>query len=184
MSHTWIDVRRKARDFHALALAKAKDDRRAETLVAAALELDDLALSMFDRGIAYGPEVLGALDRINGTLKVMRGLDKSKECVVIAHEIGHFKLHRDPTAEVTMIPHGLGGDPLETGEAKVEGYSPRERQEVQADIFASELNQELTAGFSAKVLTGLCRNPYPAAVLGGYRTTDRRRRARSRTGGS
>src|SRR6185369_15352728 len=102
MSDTWIEVRRKARACHANALVKAKGDRRAQALVDAALELDDLVISKFDRGVAFGPEVLGALDRPNGTLKVARGLEKPEECLVIAHEIGHLKLHDDPAAEVTL----------------------------------------------------------------------------------
>jgi DNA helicase-2/ATP-dependent DNA helicase PcrA len=33
---------------------------------------------------------------------------------------------------------GLGGDPIDSGAGRVEGYSPRERKEVQADVFAGE----------------------------------------------
>src|SRR5262245_54086627 len=139
MSDAWIDVRRKARAYHVVAVQKANGDRRSEALIAAALTADDLEVSMFDQGVAYGPEVLGALDRPNRTIKVARGLDKPKEWVVIAHELGHFVLHEDPTAEVKLKPHGLGGDKLETGEAKVKGYSPRERQEVQADSFPRQV---------------------------------------------
>lgn len=58
--------------------------------------------------------------------------------MVIAHEIGHFTLHSDPNNEVTVVAAELGGDPVDSGAAKVEGYSPRERKEVQADVFAGE----------------------------------------------
>ena len=60
------------------------------------------------------------------------------EAIVIAHEIGHFKLHRDPRNEVTAIAPGLGGDSIDPGAGRVEGYSSRERKEVQADVFAGE----------------------------------------------
>jgi hypothetical protein len=36
-----------------------------------------------------------------------------------------------------LQPRGLGGDPVESWAGKVEGYSPRERREVQAK-FAAE----------------------------------------------
>ena len=58
--------------------------------------------------------------------------------MVIAHEVGHFKLHRDPRNEVTALAPGLGGDPIDSGAGRVKGYSPRERKEVQADVFAGE----------------------------------------------
>ena len=139
MADTWIDIRRKARACHAAALEKANGDRRGVAIVAAALQVDDLELHCFDRGTTYGAEVLGSLDRTSKLVKVAKGLDPADECVVIAHEIGHYHLHRDPTNEVTVRPSGLGGDPVESGAGKVEGYSPRERKEVQADIFAGEL---------------------------------------------
>ena len=49
-----------------------------------------------------------------------------------------FKLHHDPRNEVTVTSHSLGGDPIESGSGRVEGYSSRERKELQADVFAGE----------------------------------------------
>src|SRR5262249_5052948 len=83
--------------------------------------------------------VLGSLDRAFRLVKVKRGIDPVEKLVVIAHEIGHFHLHHDPHNEGTARPHGLGGDPLDNGAGTIEGYSPHERKEVQADIFAGEL---------------------------------------------
>ncbi len=57
---------------------------------------------------------------------------------MIAHEIGHFELHPDPTNEVHNVQAQLGGDLIDSGAGIVEGYSLRERKEVQADIFAGE----------------------------------------------
>ena len=71
-------------------------------------------------------------------MNVARGQSPQDEVAVIAHEIGHFRLHRDPRNEVTVRASVLGGDPIEGGPAKVDGYSPRERKEVQADVFAGE----------------------------------------------
>ncbi len=64
--------------------------------------------------------------------------DPKDEVVVIAHEIGHSELHHDPRNEVRNVQAQLGGDSIDSGAGVVEGYSPRERKELQADIFAGE----------------------------------------------
>ena len=134
----WTGIRRKARACHKRALAKANGDRRAAAIVAATLTNADLVLRYYEPGTTFGAGVLGSFDRASQLVNVARGQDPLDEPVVIAHEIGHNELHHDPTNEVTVLPVGLGGDPVESGAARVEGYSPRERKEVQADIFAAE----------------------------------------------
>lgn len=131
----WVDIRRKARACHEEALATAKGDRRAASIIAAALKNDGLEV----RSIDFNPGTLGSMDRSSRLVNVAKNLDPIEELVIIAHEIGHFRLHHDPHNEVTVRPHGLGGDPVDSGAGRVEGYSPRERKEVQADIFAGEL---------------------------------------------
>ncbi|HEX3880486.1 MAG TPA: UvrD-helicase domain-containing protein [Bryobacteraceae bacterium] len=130
----WADIRRKARACHAEAFAKTKGDRRAASIVAAALDNDDLEL----RRMEFNPGILGSLDRSSRLVNVAKNQNPVDELVVIAHEIGHFRLHTDPHNEVTIVPQGLSGDPVDSGAGKVEGYSSRERKEVQADIFAGE----------------------------------------------
>jgi DNA helicase-2/ATP-dependent DNA helicase PcrA len=131
----WADIRRKARACHQKALATAKGDRRASSIIAAALENDSLET----RPYSFGPGTLGSLDRSARLVNVAKNLNPVEERVVIGHEIGHFHLHRDPQNEVTARPPSLGGDPVDSGAGRVEGYSPRERKEVQDDIFAGEL---------------------------------------------
>jgi DNA helicase-2/ATP-dependent DNA helicase PcrA len=131
----WADIRRKARACHLKALATAKGDRRAPSIIAAALKNDCLET----RPHAFAPVTLGSLDRSARLVNVVKNLDPVQECVVIAHEIGHYHLHHDPHNEVTVRSDRLGGDPVDSGAGRVEGYSPRERKEVQADIFAGEL---------------------------------------------
>lgn len=104
-------------------------------IIEAALKNDQLEL----RPSAFGPGVLGSLDRSARLVNIAKNIDPIEERLVIAHEIGHFYLHRDPHNEVTLGQQGLGGDPVDSGAGKVEGYSPRERKEVQANIFAGEL---------------------------------------------
>ncbi|MER8829612.1 UvrD-helicase domain-containing protein [Mesorhizobium sp. M0938] len=130
----WIDIRRKAREVHLAALKGANGDRSAEALVAGALNVADLEL----RRVALAPGVLGSLDRAAELVNVAQGQDPIDERVVIAHELGHFYLHLDTRSEVRVTAHALGGDPIDSGAGRVEGYAPTERKEVQADVFAGE----------------------------------------------
>lgn len=130
----WIDIRRKAREVHLAALTSANDDRSAEALVAGALKVADLEL----RRVALAPGVLGSLDRAGELINVAQGQNPVDERVVIAHELGHFYLHTDTRNEVRATPHALGGDPIDSGAGRVEGYAPTERKELQADVFAGE----------------------------------------------
>lgn len=135
---TWIEIRRKARQLHTTALAAAKGDRSAKALIDAALQILDLEKSYYVPGTRFGKEVLGSLERTALVVNVASGQEPEEELVVIAHEFGHYELHTDPSHEVTISHAGLGGDPVEGAAGKVEGYSPRQRQEVQADVFAGE----------------------------------------------
>ncbi len=135
---TWIDIRRKAREFHGEALSRANGDRRASSLIAAALLIDDLEVEHYEPGSIVDKSVLGFLERASRLINIALHQDAKEEVVVTAHEIGHYKLHHDPRNEVTVTSHALGGDPIESGAARVEGYSSRERKEIQADVFAGE----------------------------------------------
>lgn len=130
----WIEIRRKARACNEQALSDAKGDRHASALIKAALKRDDLEVRYLD----FSPGILGSLDRSARLVNIARNQDPADEVVVIAHEIGHFRLHHDPHNEVTVRPQSLGGDSVDSGAGRVEGYSPAERKEVQADIFADE----------------------------------------------
>ncbi|MGO8530167.1 UvrD-helicase domain-containing protein [Rhizobium ruizarguesonis] len=131
---SWSDVRRKARECHWHALQQSGGDRRAASLIAAAITIDNLEI----RHVDLGAGTLGSLDRSSLMINLAPGQNPVDERVVIAHEIGHLHLHNDPHSEVTGFAKGLGGDPVDSGAGRVEGYSPRERKEQQADIFASE----------------------------------------------
>jgi superfamily I DNA/RNA helicase/Zn-dependent peptidase ImmA (M78 family) len=134
----WTDIRRKARACHSEALVRSNGDRRARPLVNAALGLNDLELRYYEPGSIVNAGVLGFLDRSSRLVNIAKHQDSGDEVVVIAHEIGHFKLHQDPSSEVTVLSAGLGGDVVDSGAGKIEGYSPHERKEIQADVFAGE----------------------------------------------
>jgi DNA helicase II / ATP-dependent DNA helicase PcrA len=149
----WGDIRLKARDCHQRALAESEGNRKRDAIVAAALKLEDLQLQHYQPGTIVGHGVRGFLDRGSLMVYVASSQSAEDEAIVIAHEIGHFKLHRDPRNEVTAIAPDLGGDSIDPGAGRVEGYSSRERKEVLADVFAGEflcpsdwLREQLMAG--------------------------------------
>ena len=107
----WIDIRRKARGCHQKALTKTMGDRSAAALIKAALDINDLELRCID----LGPGTLGSLDRSARLISVAKNLEQATEHLVVAHEIGHFTLHDDPSNEVTGLQQGLGGDPVDSG---------------------------------------------------------------------
>jgi DNA helicase II / ATP-dependent DNA helicase PcrA len=108
---SWIDIRRKARAVHKKALIAANGDRRASSLTAAAVKADDLKVRYVEAGQTFGHGVFGLLERENFIVNVLKGQKAADEAVVIAHELGHFHLHVDPTHEVTNRSSGLGGEP-------------------------------------------------------------------------
>lgn len=134
----WRDIRLAARALHEKALERTSGDRRAPALLSAALSIGDLVTRYFEPGTRAGEGVLGFLDRPAFIVHLATGQSSEDEAVVAAHEIGHFELHRDPRSDVTMISPGLGGDKVDGGVAAAQGYSPKERKEVQADVFAGE----------------------------------------------
>ena len=134
----WIDIRRKAQTCHEAALARTGGDRRARQLVEAALQLDDLEIRYYKPGSIVNKGVFGFLDRPSRLVNIASDQTPADEVVVIAHEVGHFQLHQDPATEVTVRSDRLGGDIVDSGAGRVEGYSSRERKEIQADVFAGE----------------------------------------------
>ncbi len=161
----WHEIRIIARRCHAKALTDSGGKRDAAALNQAAMLSEDLHLHRFEPGTKVGDGVLGFLDRPALMVNIASSQPKEdetkeeaeekakKEAVVIAHELGHFFLHKDPRNEVNILDPGLGGDTVDSGAGVVQGYSPRERKEVQADVFAGEflcpsdwLREELLAG--------------------------------------
>ena len=134
---TWRDIRLKARQRHQEASAD-NGLTPAAALVKAGLRKAKLQVDRFDPGTVYGPGVLGALERDGGFVRLARGLDPCQEVVVAAHEIGHHWLHDESAFMIRSTDAGFGGSPVETGAERVVAYSPRQRLEIQADVFAQE----------------------------------------------
>ena len=134
----WGAIRLKARECHRRALVEARSDRRGRALVDAAIKVYDLEINYYEPGTKAGKGVFAFLERAAGVVSIAKNQDPADELVIIAHEIGHFNLHTDPNSEVTNVQAYLGGDLIDSGAGRAEGYSQRERKEVQAEIFAGE----------------------------------------------
>ncbi len=134
----WSDIRLIARECRAAAVARAGGAQDARAVIGGMIALHDLELEPYDPGTRAQANVLGFFERRFGIIHVARGQRSEDEVVVIAHELGHFRLHTDVEAIVTDVGMRLSGSPVDSGAARVDGYSSRERKEVQADVFAGE----------------------------------------------
>ena len=111
---------------------------RADDLVAAARKYVGLQIDRFNPGTVYGEGVVGSLEREDGFVRVATGLSPEREVIVQAHELGHFWIHDETQFLIRSMEPAFGGQAFETGVDRVVAYSPRERREVQADVFAQE----------------------------------------------
>lgn len=133
----WRDLRLQARERRS-EVEEGRRIVRSGDLVSKARKKAGLQLDRFAPGTVYGEGVVGALEREDGFVRVLEGVEPSREAIVIAHELGHFWLHDETQFLIRSTEPSLGGHPFELGIERVVAYSPRERREVQADVFAQE----------------------------------------------
>jgi DNA helicase II / ATP-dependent DNA helicase PcrA len=133
----WRDIRLQARQRRS-EVENGTPIVRVSELIAAARKKMGLQLDRFEPGTVYSDGVVGALERDDGIVRVASGLDDGREAIIQAHEFGHFWLHDESQFVIRNMEPSFGGQPFETGADRVVAYSPRERREVQADVFAQE----------------------------------------------
>ncbi|WP_187273298.1 ATP-dependent helicase [Methylobacterium sp. WL19] len=148
----WRDIRLRARHRHREA-SVSNGLTPATAIVAAGLRVARLQVDRFEPGVRYKAGVLGVLEREDGFVRLASNLTPEIAAVVAAHELGHNWLYDDAAFMIRDVEAGFGGSPVETGADRVVAYSPRQRLEVQADVFAQEfllpadrLRQRLVAG--------------------------------------
>ena len=155
-------IRSKAAALHEELLSEREDPFDPLTLVQAAVEHRDLNLVWLPQG---DPALKGAralYDDQGGTICCEEVGNSTSRALLVAHELGHSELHAgsvtcagsdiDPSRSTEAAPVGL---------QRVEDYGPRERRELQANVYARELllprafvhelhlKQELTAALIA-----------------------------------
>ncbi len=158
----WAVIRRAASDLRRRARLENPSCTDATGLVEAAVETCGMRLVRFAVGSPYGPEVLGALQRWACCIHVAGALREADAAVVIAHEVGHLLLHRDIEQDLELTPASHHPAPGRT--SRMSAYSPRERQEVEADAFADEFLCPV-----ADLRNDLLRGLTPAEVARGLR---------------
>lgn len=135
----WHTIRRHAQQRHREATQASGGSTQAVDLIRQACARAGLSL---DRLPPHHPELAGAtgtLDREWQCMKIATGLAPEDEAFCIAHELGHFWLHPDSSLCLAADFNQEADEALRpTGVQRVEGYSPHERKEVQANIFAQE----------------------------------------------
>lgn len=98
-------------------------------------------------GGAYSRLQLWAWDQpeIGGIIWLRDDLDAATRLFAIAHELGHYALHRGeginlhPTCDQHQIDQQADPADLRTEDHRVEEYTPRARRELEANAFAAEL---------------------------------------------
>ena len=106
---------------------------------------------------------IGVLDTVSRVIWLADNLSKAVENATCAHEFGHYFLHSaGPLCNSVDLSDMSSGD--NQAAALVEGYSPRQRREMEANMFASEflfplslaselfVNQEMNAAEIASLL--------------------------------
>ncbi|MCP3961766.1 MAG: UvrD-helicase domain-containing protein [bacterium] len=133
-------VRRRARASHAQALGGARELPAGWRLVEARacqrgydlipLQPDDVLLAGAEAVLDRGIEAIF----YNGQV------EEDAAAALIAHELGHLELHEGTTAcAADDVDASSSDEPTPAGVHRVESYSARERQELQANVYAREL---------------------------------------------
>lgn len=139
MTGAWGEIRRRAREWHAKALAEAAGDASAAGLVAAASALTGVmcfgvpsADPLLDGGDA-------ALDTEAGAIWFRDDIERGVALYYQAHEFAHLWLDDHQGAcDGSDLSADAGASPAAVGVHRVEGYGPRERRERRANVFAGE----------------------------------------------
>lgn len=132
-------IRAAAADLHSAAVVAGCDPLNPAALAAAAIER--LALEVVYLPAA-DPALKGAralLDEQSGTICCESGGDPVDRALLLAHEVGHARIHAGSAAcGVEDIDPSRSSEAVPVGLQRVEDYGARERRELQADVFARE----------------------------------------------
>ena len=136
----WDEIRRKARELHG-RYCQGEENWTAESLLKAAEEDTGIAREGVAAGdpLLYGAQAI--LDREDNVIRYNRDADPAIARYYQAHEYAHLWQHFHGHAcicSVADIDVGAMEESPPVGVQAVEGYSPQERREREANIFARE----------------------------------------------
>src|SRR5579864_8145993 len=134
----WDDVRRHARG------ARHKSGLNGLAAAEALLDAAVAQAGLIRVGVPNGyPLLYGAqavLDRDQGVIWFDQSVGPLLARFYQAHELGHLYLHSDEVlvCDAAALDVEVAEEPAQTGVRRVEGYSPAERREREANVFARE----------------------------------------------
>ena len=133
-------IRSVASRFHEAVVATGADPLEPLAFVTAAAEYLDLEIAFLP---TTDPALKGAralFDEQSGTICCEDAGSPGDRALLIAHEIGHVKVHAGSTiCEADDIDPSRSTEVVPVGLQRVEDYGARERRELQANVFAREL---------------------------------------------
>src|SRR5258708_19828466 len=138
MNH-WERIRSQARDYHARVRTATHGDVSAQALLKAAASITGISAEPVPAGdpLLDGGEAV--LDREINVIWYNADIEPELARFFIAHEYAHCWLHDLPAiCGQTDVGAPTGEAPMPVGAQLVEGYSPEERREREANVFARE----------------------------------------------
>ena len=136
----WDDLRRRARDARDEFACRHDELETAEALLDRAVTEAGLVRAGVpnDHPLLYGAQAV--LDRESGVIWFDQSVEPSLARFYQAHELGHLHLHSNDVlaCDAAALDVETAEEPAQTGVRRVEGYSPAERREREANVFARE----------------------------------------------
>lgn len=107
-------------------------------LVRAACAACDINLREVKPSVPLLKSADATINVVNKWIMVRNDVPEEIKAFLVAHELGHWRLHPQTPGTVEVMQAALTGDGETNGVKEVEGYGSRERQELQANVFARE----------------------------------------------
>jgi superfamily I DNA/RNA helicase len=137
----WTNVRAQARAQHRILLADTSDDPSASALLAAAARITGIHPEPVSSGDPLLDGAEAVLDQEAESIFYDQQIDSLRLPLVLAHEWAHLWLAHGlckPCSADQIDPEASDED-VPLGMAQVQGYSPEERKEREANVYAREL---------------------------------------------
>ncbi len=135
----WDIIRRVARERRAEVASDPESLLHADRLLQRAIERAGLWHTPVPTGDPALSGAFALLDRTVFGILYDAGLSPEKRRFFLAHELAHWFLHDEPLeADREDIADDPLTEPLPYSQGMVSGYSPAQRREVEANIFAAE----------------------------------------------
>jgi superfamily I DNA/RNA helicase len=107
-------------------------------LVKAACAAYDITLRPVKPSVRLLKSADATINVVKKWILVRNDVPDEIKAFLVAHELGHWRLHPLTLGTVEVMQAALTGDGETSGVKEVEGYGSRERQELQANVFARE----------------------------------------------